>query len=89
MIPSCTKANLSVGDVSNVEKNEIYNNMKVSGTGVSGEVIEDSPLYFTRNQEIVLDEDYIIFYDMKTQYTVPVKEKLVDELWGEYLFKVE
>lgn len=79
---------LASGDVSRVEKTERYNSMKVVGVGVSGEVIKGSPLYYTDNQEIDVNENYIIFNDLRSQFKIPVSESVVEDLWGEYLFEV-
>lgn len=87
-VSSLPPGDLAIGNVNNVDDNEedSYNSMEVKGVGVSGEVIDGSPLYYTRNQDIESSSDYILFFDRRSQLTVPVKESIVDDLWDEYIF---
>lgn len=79
---------LTVGDVSEVNSEDIYNPMRINGVNVKGEFIDTSDLYYTRNQEIDTEENYIIFFDLKEEINFPVKESIVKELLGDYIFKV-
>jgi hypothetical protein len=74
------------GEVDQIRNLDRYNNMKVKGVNIEGKVVDDSPLYFTKYQEIKPNQNYLILYDLRTELTIPVRESIIDELWDEYLY---